>query len=231
MMVLCPNCHDEATQGVLSESEQRKLKADSYNLQHGYAEGQLAVKQQNARIVFGDSVAMVAQGSLLEIDGESLLGLTLGPDGDLRVSVDLYDQDDNEVARIIENVWEAGDPFPWDLEFSYRYLTVRSAPRKIALELDLRGDDPQLKARLWRHGYAIKLGNQGIEFGEGGGIRDLTLEGGAVRLNTVDGTLELGAVRRAPVRTRDDRIGRNDPCWCGSGKKFKKCHGGGLPPR
>src|SRR5437763_587225 len=33
----------------------------------------------------------------------------------------------------------------------------------------------------------------------------------------------------APVETRrfDEReqIGRNDPCWCGSGKKFKKCHG------
>ncbi|HEX6460638.1 MAG TPA: preprotein translocase subunit SecA [Thermoleophilaceae bacterium] len=24
-----------------------------------------------------------------------------------------------------------------------------------------------------------------------------------------------------------ERIGRNDPCWCGSGKKFKKCHGAG----
>src|SRR5215218_9044059 len=22
-----------------------------------------------------------------------------------------------------------------------------------------------------------------------------------------------------------DQIGRNDPCWCGSGKKYKKCHG------
>ena len=22
-----------------------------------------------------------------------------------------------------------------------------------------------------------------------------------------------------------DKIGRNDPCWCGSGKKYKKCHG------
>ncbi|GAC1521804.1 MAG: preprotein translocase subunit SecA [Thermoleophilaceae bacterium] len=22
-----------------------------------------------------------------------------------------------------------------------------------------------------------------------------------------------------------DQIGRNDPCWCGSGKKFKRCHG------
>jgi preprotein translocase subunit SecA len=24
-----------------------------------------------------------------------------------------------------------------------------------------------------------------------------------------------------------EQIGRNDPCWCGSGKKFKKCHGAG----
>jgi preprotein translocase subunit SecA len=21
------------------------------------------------------------------------------------------------------------------------------------------------------------------------------------------------------------KLGRNDPCWCGSGKKFKRCHG------
>jgi preprotein translocase subunit SecA len=24
---------------------------------------------------------------------------------------------------------------------------------------------------------------------------------------------------------RDDEPGRNDPCWCGSGKKYKRCHG------
>jgi len=23
----------------------------------------------------------------------------------------------------------------------------------------------------------------------------------------------------------NEKLGRNDPCWCGSGKKFKKCHG------
>jgi preprotein translocase subunit SecA len=23
----------------------------------------------------------------------------------------------------------------------------------------------------------------------------------------------------------NEKVGRNDPCWCGSGKKFKKCHG------
>jgi len=28
-----------------------------------------------------------------------------------------------------------------------------------------------------------------------------------------------------PVRRNHDKIGRNDPCPCGSGKKFKQCHG------
>lgn len=27
------------------------------------------------------------------------------------------------------------------------------------------------------------------------------------------------------VKRDDPKVGRNDPCWCGSGKKFKKCHG------
>ncbi len=29
----------------------------------------------------------------------------------------------------------------------------------------------------------------------------------------------------APVRSSEPKIGRNDPCFCGSGKKFKQCHG------
>jgi uncharacterized protein YecA (UPF0149 family) len=27
------------------------------------------------------------------------------------------------------------------------------------------------------------------------------------------------------VNSERDNIGRNEPCWCGSGKKYKKCHG------
>jgi preprotein translocase subunit SecA len=27
------------------------------------------------------------------------------------------------------------------------------------------------------------------------------------------------------VKGDREKIGRNDPCWCGSGKKYKKCHG------
>lgn len=50
-------------------------------------------------------------------------------------------------------------------------------------------------------------------------------------------------MRRAMLRTdlamRQSKPRRNAPCWCGSGKKYKKCHlradetgkgGGGAPP-
>ncbi|MFO7954033.1 preprotein translocase subunit SecA [Thioalkalivibrio sp.] len=29
----------------------------------------------------------------------------------------------------------------------------------------------------------------------------------------------------APYRREEPKLGRNEPCWCGSGKKFKHCHG------
>ncbi len=34
-----------------------------------------------------------------------------------------------------------------------------------------------------------------------------------------------GSFAPKPVVNEHRDIGRNDPCWCGSGKKFKRCHG------
>ncbi|MBC8294062.1 MAG: preprotein translocase subunit SecA [Proteobacteria bacterium] len=36
---------------------------------------------------------------------------------------------------------------------------------------------------------------------------------------------EGGAPEPKQVRRKGDKVGRNDPCPCGSGKKYKKCHG------
>jgi preprotein translocase subunit SecA len=36
---------------------------------------------------------------------------------------------------------------------------------------------------------------------------------------------EAAPSRRDPVATQEPKVGRNDPCPCGSGKKYKKCHG------
>jgi preprotein translocase subunit SecA len=37
--------------------------------------------------------------------------------------------------------------------------------------------------------------------------------------------IQLAPVVEQRIVTEEEQIGRNDPCWCGSGKKFKKCHG------
>jgi preprotein translocase subunit SecA len=39
------------------------------------------------------------------------------------------------------------------------------------------------------------------------------------------GELEMAPVVEQRVVDHEHEVGRNDPCWCGSGKKFKKCHG------
>jgi preprotein translocase subunit SecA len=46
---------------------------------------------------------------------------------------------------------------------------------------------------------------------------------GAAALGTGGSTST--APPRTVVATPQEKVGRNDPCWCGSGKKFKKCHG------
>jgi preprotein translocase subunit SecA len=81
-----------------------------------------------------------------------------------------------------------------------------------------------------------------IEGENGGGVPEQQ-GGGAAALQYSGGTAEdqpsayggeaegygVDAEAPAPVEQRrvdeHEQLGRNDPCWCGSGKKFKKCHG------
>ena len=48
--------------------------------------------------------------------------------------------------------------------------------------------------------------------------------GAATALAEAPGAPGALPVQQQAVNEHKD-IGRNDPCWCGSGKKFKKCHG------
>jgi preprotein translocase subunit SecA len=54
----------------------------------------------------------------------------------------------------------------------------------------------------------------------------------AMGADAIAGALGAGATTvstlQAPTQRtvgEHEKLGRNDPCWCGSGKKFKKCHG------
>lgn len=45
------------------------------------------------------------------------------------------------------------------------------------------------------------------------------------RGQNADGTMKILKSSDYPFKTKNTKVGRNDPCPCGSGLKFKKCHG------
>lgn len=42
--------------------------------------------------------------------------------------------------------------------------------------------------------------------------------------NTQESSQEIAGFKLIPPGSHTAKPGRNDPCWCGSGKKYKKCH-------
>jgi preprotein translocase subunit SecA len=72
---------------------------------------------------------------------------------------------------------------------------------------------------------------RGLNYSGGGPEQPSALyeaaEQAGVAAAVADDGPEYAALPEVETRHVDDRerIGRNDPCWCGSGKKHKKCHG------
>jgi preprotein translocase subunit SecA len=48
---------------------------------------------------------------------------------------------------------------------------------------------------------------------------------GSPTMAVTGGNTTTAGAPKPIVKSDRENIGRNDPCWCGSGKKFKKCHG------
>lgn len=159
-MVLCPTHHDQATKKALTEAEQRKLKADPFNIRQGFAKGMLAVKQNYCAADFG-TVTVVGEGPFLRIDGEDMIGFDL-EDGVLQVSIKLFNKDDEVLLEIERNEWVAGDPLPWDIQAGWQSLKLNERARNISLDLDLRCIPLKLFGKFWRSGKSVTIDNNGI---------------------------------------------------------------------
>jgi preprotein translocase subunit SecA len=85
------------------------------------------------------------------------------------------------------------------------------------VEVEVEGENGQAEALAPSAGSATG----GASFSYSGGTLD---DQPNAYLDEEDGVEEPVLVEQRRVDP-NEQIGRNDPCWCGSGKKFKKCHG------
>src|SRR5215217_581825 len=92
------------------------------------------------------------------------------------------------------------------------------------VEVEVEGENGQGETLAPAHGAGSSTG--GASFSYSGGTLDdqPNAYGGDGYGVDADEAVEPAVVQQRIV-DENEQIGRNDPCWCGSGKKFKKCHG------
>ena len=82
--------------------------------------------------------------------------------------------------------------------------------------IQLRRDESEQKAQQMAEQQARRRPRPTVESGGGSAQAQAAADGGG------------GDGNPAPVRRSEPKVGRNDPCPCGSGKKYKKCHGAAV---
>jgi len=91
------------------------------------------------------------------------------------------------------------------------------------VEVEVEGAEPP-EQRYVPGGTSTTGGR--VTYSGGGGVTPTALdEARAGGTAAEDEEYEAPEPVQQRVLSEDQQIGRNDPCWCGSGKKFKRCHG------
>ena len=97
---------------------------------------------------------------------------------------------------------------------------------EVTFEGENGGAPPQPPRRPSASSSSTGRGN--VTYSGGAAAQPSALAMAAASAGAVEGYAE-DEPPPAPVEQRrvdqSEQVGRNDPCWCGSGKKFKKCHG------
>jgi len=111
--------------------------------------------------------------------------------------------------ELMHAIWEEFSKLIFHVEVSYEEAEQAFAPPEEPSVLDYSGGTPDAQPSALQEVAAA---------GSGGGVAMAAAE-------ATSPASDDGEVVETVVKDEHDKIGRNDPCWCGSGKKYKKCHG------
>jgi preprotein translocase subunit SecA len=113
---------------------------------------------------------------------------------------------------LMNSIWEEFARIIFHVEVNVEPADFEPEPEAAAQELQYAGGGPEQPSAIQEAAGAAAAGVAAAEApiaaGDGGG----------------DG-IPQGENPTTVIKDDREKIGRNDPCWCGSGKKYKKCHG------
>ncbi len=105
------------------------------------------------------------------------------------------------------------------VDLKERVLTVA-----VVLGITLPDAERWKRLRDWEH-ERLERRNAAMEENGWGLLRTAVGDSGLLREVDVEPEPEVGVEVTTPIHRSGPKVGRNDPCPCGSGKKYKKCCG------
>ncbi len=100
--------------------------------------------------------------------------------------------------------------------------SIREEVVALLFHAEVSADESQLQ----QTGNGNAAGSLSYEHSSLAGAEAIAAAGSTSTLGVGGGGSVATPVAQKPkVNSEMENVGRNDPCWCGSGKKYKKCHG------
>jgi preprotein translocase subunit SecA len=110
--------------------------------------------------------------------------------------------------------------------FQQLVLSINATAARMLLNVEWKKLLPEIGAsRMEEESEGLSTNEEEIEGGLAGDSGSIALPSGSSALSDESFRVRAPTGPSAAVRRSEAKTGRNDPCPCGSGKKFKKCHG------
>jgi preprotein translocase subunit SecA len=120
-------------------------------------------------------------------------------------------------TELMNNIWDEFARYIFNVEVSVEQEQQQAPPAWGGG----RGSSTTSGRLNYSGGHAAQ-GRDAIAAAAGTAMPAGMAEAGDLAADEVAGSIPVVETRRLDEH---EKLGRNEPCWCGSGKKFKKCHG------
>jgi preprotein translocase subunit SecA len=124
-------------------------------------------------------------------------------------------------TALMNNIWDEFARYIYNVEVSVEGAQQQPQQQRGGPNWALGGNASAAGSYSYAGGHAAQ-GNDAIAAAAGAAVPSGMAGAAELAADEVAGSVPVVETRRLDEH---EKLGRNDPCWCGSGKKFKRCHG------
>ncbi|WP_458720450.1 hypothetical protein [Candidatus Nitrosocosmicus sp. R] len=146
MVSLCPTCHTRADHGHYPESVLRDAKKNPHNKK--IVKDKFEVTGKDLIVHLGN-LNFINTEHILQVDSFDVISLRRKYGNYLSLDFPLYDSKGKLYGAISDNVWFVNSSELWDIDYKPQHLIIRSGPRRIVLEIEIKNEEVFIRGNIF----------------------------------------------------------------------------------